>query len=178
MTILAAIKREERKLEKQLGKLSHKLSGVRAAARALGHSAHKEIKEISVTKKRVLSAAGRAAIVKAAKKQWQDSKAARSKRLRGGDTTPTVIVDMPLKRPVPLTSCTACGNAGYNLSLANSRCGKNIGGKRCEGTNMRATGHGDWQECSFCQAIGVEHNAPCSQCRGVGWLFLRSTQGV
>jgi ribosome-associated translation inhibitor RaiA len=32
MDILAAIKREERKLEKQLGKLQHRLSGIRAAA--------------------------------------------------------------------------------------------------------------------------------------------------
>jgi len=67
MNILAAIKREERKLEKQLSQLDHKLSGVRAAARALGHSAERKV---VVAKKRVLSAAGRAAIVKAAKKRW------------------------------------------------------------------------------------------------------------
>jgi hypothetical protein len=67
MDILAAIKREERKLEKQLGKLQHKLTGVRAAAKALGHSAEREV---SGVKKRVLSAAGRAAIIKAAKKRW------------------------------------------------------------------------------------------------------------
>ena len=67
MDILAAIKREERKLEKQLGKLSHQLSGVRAAAKALGGSVEREV--IGV-KKRVLSAAGRAAIAKAAKKRW------------------------------------------------------------------------------------------------------------
>ena len=67
MDILAAIKREERKLEKEVGKLNHELSGVRAAAKALGHSANKEL---TATKKRVLSAAGRAAIVKAAKKRW------------------------------------------------------------------------------------------------------------
>jgi hypothetical protein len=34
MDILAAIKREERRLEKQLGKLNHQLSGVRAVAKA------------------------------------------------------------------------------------------------------------------------------------------------
>ena len=34
MDILAAIRREERKLEKQLGKVQHKLRGVRAAAKA------------------------------------------------------------------------------------------------------------------------------------------------
>jgi hypothetical protein len=67
MNILAAIKREERKLEKQLGKLNHQLSGVRAAAKALGGSVEREV--IGV-KKRVLSAAGRAAIAKAAKKRW------------------------------------------------------------------------------------------------------------
>jgi hypothetical protein len=67
MDILAAIKREERKLEKQLAKLNHQLSGVRAAAKALGHSAEREVAGV---KKRVLSAAGRAAIIKATKKRW------------------------------------------------------------------------------------------------------------
>jgi hypothetical protein len=67
MDILAAIKREERKLEKQLDKLNHQLSGVRAAAKALGYSAEREIIKV---KKRTLSAAGRAAIVKGAKKRW------------------------------------------------------------------------------------------------------------
>jgi hypothetical protein len=67
MDILAAIKREERKLEKQLDKLQHQLSGVRAAAKALGHSAERDV---TILKKRALSAAGRAAIVKAAKKRW------------------------------------------------------------------------------------------------------------
>ena len=67
MDILAAIKREERRLERQLGKLEHQLGGLRAAAKALSHSAEQDE---SIVKKRVLSAAGRAAIVKAAKKRW------------------------------------------------------------------------------------------------------------
>ena len=69
MDILAAIKfkREERKLERQLGKLEHQLGGLRAAAKALSHSAEGDV---SIVKKRVLSAAGRVAIVKAAKKRW------------------------------------------------------------------------------------------------------------
>ena len=67
MDILAAIKREERKLEKQLSKLDHQLNGIRAAARALGYSAEREVAGV---KKRVLSAAGRAAMVEAAKKRW------------------------------------------------------------------------------------------------------------
>jgi hypothetical protein len=67
MNILAAIKREERKLEKQLGRLNHQLNGVRAAAKAMGGSAEREVVGV---KKRVLSAAGRAAIAKAARKRW------------------------------------------------------------------------------------------------------------
>jgi hypothetical protein len=67
MNILAAIKREEKKLEKQLKKVQHQLDGVRSAAKALGHTAAVEVKG---AKKRVLSAAGRAAISKAARKRW------------------------------------------------------------------------------------------------------------
>lgn len=72
MNILAAIKREERKIEKQLGRLQHELDGVRAAAKALGRSADRELTSV---KKRVLSAAGRAKISKAAKKRWARVKA-------------------------------------------------------------------------------------------------------
>jgi hypothetical protein len=43
MGILVAIKREERKLEKQLSKLQRQLNGVRAAAKALDRSANREI---------------------------------------------------------------------------------------------------------------------------------------
>lgn len=67
MNILAAIRREERKLEKQLGKLQHQLNGVRTAAKALGGSAGKEVTK---AKKRVLSSAGRAKIAAAARKRW------------------------------------------------------------------------------------------------------------
>ena len=67
MNILAAIKREERKLEGQLGKLQCQLDGVRAAAKALGSSASRDLTSV---KKRVLSAAARAKISKAAKKRW------------------------------------------------------------------------------------------------------------
>ena len=79
MNILAAIKREERKLEKQLGKLQHQLNGVRAAAKALGSSAGREV---TMVKKRVLSAAGRAKIAKAAKKRWAKVRA-QAKRVAG-----------------------------------------------------------------------------------------------
>jgi len=79
MDILAAIKREERKLEKQLGKVQQQLNGVRAAAKALGDSTNHELKG---AKKRVLSAAGRAKIVKAAKKRWAKVRA-QAKKVAG-----------------------------------------------------------------------------------------------
>jgi hypothetical protein len=79
MKILAAIKREEKKLEKQLGKIQHQLNGIRAAAKALGDSTNRELKGV---KKRVLSAAGRAAIAKAAKKRWAKVRA-QAKRVAG-----------------------------------------------------------------------------------------------
>jgi hypothetical protein len=67
MDILAAIKREERKLEKQVASIQHKLKGIRAAAEAMGRSADKKVTSGT---KRVLSAAARAKIGKAAKKRW------------------------------------------------------------------------------------------------------------
>lgn len=81
------------------------------------------------------------------------------------------VLHRTMKRPMPIAVCTVCGNAGYNPSLTNRRCGKNINEKRCEGTNLSAVGAGEWNECAFCQGIGVERNALCSRCRGVGWQF-------
>jgi len=72
MSILAAIRREEKKVKKQLAKLQHNLIGLQSAAKALGKSTNRDL--ISV-KKRVLSAAGRAKISKAAKKRWAKVKA-------------------------------------------------------------------------------------------------------
>jgi hypothetical protein len=79
MKILAAIKREQKKLEKQLGKLQHQLNAVRAAAKALGDSTSKELK---VVKKRVMSAATRAKIGRAAKKRWAKFRALKKKVAR------------------------------------------------------------------------------------------------
>ena len=76
MDILAAVKREERKLEKQLGKLQHQLNGIRAAGKALGDSTGKELKAV---KKRVMSAAARAKIGRASKKRWAKFRALKKK---------------------------------------------------------------------------------------------------
>jgi hypothetical protein len=67
MSILAAIRREEKKVKKQLAKLQHELSGLQSAAKALGKTASRNISRV---KKRVLSAKGRAKISKAMKERW------------------------------------------------------------------------------------------------------------
>jgi hypothetical protein len=72
MDILAAIKHEENKLEKQLHKLQHQLNGVRAAARALVDSTNRELKTV---RKRVLSAAARPKISRAQRKRRAKIKA-------------------------------------------------------------------------------------------------------
>jgi prophage DNA circulation protein len=72
MNILAAIRREEQKLEKQVGKLQGQLEGLKTAAKALGNSASDRLDN---TRKRVMSAAARAKISAAAKKRWAKVKA-------------------------------------------------------------------------------------------------------
>jgi hypothetical protein len=80
MDLLAAIKREERKLEKELSKLQGKLSGVRAAAKALGDTT---VREVTQVKKRVLSAAARAKISRATKLRWARFRAQAKKVTKG-----------------------------------------------------------------------------------------------
>jgi len=79
MDILSAIKREERKLEKQLASMQHKLKGMKAAAEAMGQSADKQVKKGT---KRVLSAVARAKIGKATKKRWARIRAEAKKLTR------------------------------------------------------------------------------------------------
>jgi hypothetical protein len=79
MDLLAAIKREERKLEKELSKLQNKLNGVRTAAKALGSNASREVTEV---KKRVMSAAARAKISRATKARWAKFRAEKNKKAK------------------------------------------------------------------------------------------------
>jgi hypothetical protein len=67
MSILAAIRLEEKKVKEQLAKLQADLIGLQSAAKALGKTASRDI---SRAKKRVLSAKGRAKISKAMKERW------------------------------------------------------------------------------------------------------------
>jgi hypothetical protein len=72
MSILAAIRREEKKVKKQLAKLQSDLIGLQSAAKVLGKTAGRDI---SRAKKHVLSAKGRARISKAMKARWAKVKA-------------------------------------------------------------------------------------------------------
>ena len=79
MDLLSAIKREEGKLEKELGKSQHKLHGVRAAAKALGSKASRKVTPV---KKRVMSVAARAKISKATKARWAKFRAEKNKKAK------------------------------------------------------------------------------------------------
>ena len=79
MDILSAIKREERKLEKQAAAIQYKLKGIKEAAEALGKSADKKVTK---TTKRVLSAAARAKIGQATRKRWEKFRAEAKKLAR------------------------------------------------------------------------------------------------
>jgi len=79
MDLLAAIKREERKLENELGKLQGKLNGVRTAAKALGD---KTVREVTEVNKRVMSAAAKAKISKATKARWARFRAEKNKKAK------------------------------------------------------------------------------------------------
>ena len=83
MDLLAAIKREERKLERQLGKLQKQFDGLRAAAKALGD---KTVREVTQVKKRIMSAAAKAKISKATKARWAKFRAEKSTKALGSST--------------------------------------------------------------------------------------------
>lgn len=67
MNILAAIKAEQRKLEKQVGDLQKQLKGVRDAAKSLGQSTNHSVRK--------LSAEARAQISRSQKRRWAKVKA-------------------------------------------------------------------------------------------------------
>lgn len=76
MDILAALKQEEVKLEKQL-------IGIRGAIAALnGRSASISTPKSATGGKRILSAAARAKISRAAKQRWAKVRAEKSKKLK------------------------------------------------------------------------------------------------
>ena len=81
MNILAALKHEEAKLQKQADKVRQQLNAVRAARKILGREVAGGGKRIG-RKKRVMSAAARAKIGKATKARWAKFRAAKAKGKR------------------------------------------------------------------------------------------------
>jgi len=77
-----------------------------------------------------------------------------------------------MKRELPVTTCTECGSAGYNMRVANGRCCKTSGKQRCSGINAIAIKAFDWSECTHCQATGYYRNKECPSCKGAGYLFV------
>ena len=84
-----------------------------------------------------------------------------------------------MEKPLPITSCTVCGKAGYNISLTNVQCGQRFNGKRRRGVNESAIALYDWAKCPKCNGHGCNltpWTAPgkaCVRCDGAGWLFVR-----
>lgn len=84
-----------------------------------------------------------------------------------------------VEKPPPVTSCTVCGKAGYNISLTNVQCEQRFNGKRCQGVNRSAIGIYDWAKCPKCDGHGGNLTPrtrlckKCVRCDGAGWLFVR-----
>ena len=78
MNILAALKHEEAKLQKQADRVRQQLDAVRAARKILGREVARSGKRIG-KKKRVMSAATKAKISKATKARWAKFRAAKAK---------------------------------------------------------------------------------------------------
>ena len=76
MNILAALRREEAKLQKHADKVRQQLDAVRAAVKILGREVASDGKRIG-RKKRVMSAATKAKISKATKARWAKIRAAK-----------------------------------------------------------------------------------------------------
>jgi flagellar motility protein MotE (MotC chaperone) len=81
MNILATLRREAAKLQKQADKARQQLDNVRAAMKILGRERASSGKPIG-RKKRVMSAAARAKISKATKARWAKFRAAKAKEKR------------------------------------------------------------------------------------------------
>jgi len=78
MNILAALRREEAKLQKQADNLRQQLDAVRSARKILGRGAARKGKPIG-KKKRVMSAATKAKISRATKARWAKFRAEKRK---------------------------------------------------------------------------------------------------
>jgi len=90
----------------------------------------------------------------------------------GQVNAPAEAYHREMKRELPVTSCTECGSAGYNMGVVNGRCCKISGQQRCTGMNAIAIQAFDWSECTRCLATGYYRNKECPNCKGAGYLFV------
>ena len=83
MSILTAIRGEQKRVKKNLAKLQHQLNGLEAAAEALGKSTSRQVnRELKGTRKHIMSVAARAKMARAAKKRWAKIRA-QAKKVAG-----------------------------------------------------------------------------------------------
>jgi hypothetical protein len=83
-------------------------------------------------------------------------------------------LDVAGRQQLPVMHCTRCGHLGYDITLANQRCGQRPDGKnRSKGLNTSAIGIGDFEECPVCVATGSVGDTRCERCSGHGWLYVR-----
>jgi DnaJ-class molecular chaperone len=90
----------------------------------------------------------------------------------GQVNAPAEAYHREMKRELPVTSCSECGGAGYNIRVVNGRCCRTSGKQRCTGINAVAIQASDWNECTHCQATGYYRNKECPKCNGAGYLFV------
>jgi DnaJ-class molecular chaperone len=53
-----------------------------------------------------------------------------------------------------------------------NRCCQVINKKRCKGIYHPALMRDDWMKCPNCQGTGRAATGKCTNCAGVGWLYL------
>jgi len=67
-----------------------------------------------------------------------------------------------MKRELPVTYCTECGGAGYNMRVANGQLFANPAANNAAMVlNAIAVETFDWSECKLCQATGYYRNKEC-----------------
>ena len=78
------------------------------------------------------------------------------------------------KKQQPVAYCTVCGAHGNSLLYINERCGKPLGGNRCNGIRGDARNRIYWKECLKCEGTGHYGKDECPVCYGRGWFYLKN----
>ena len=73
-----------------------------------------------------------------------------------------------------MARCPACGHVTRDFERVDKRCERMLDGARCRGINSGTHSYDDWQACPVCDATGRREHARCGQCKGDGWIYVRS----